>query len=99
MAAKPGYKCDLCRLAQTAHAESIGGGFVCADGRVAEFTRNQPGSRRSQSFSGDEVMVLDAVLERLRAGRDAVNLIRPTPGRDLAKNVVRMAKRLKSSKP
>lgn len=84
---------------QTAHAEFIGGGFLCADGRLAQFRRvRKHHRRRSQSFSGDEVIVLDAVLERLRAGRDAVDLVRSTPGRELAKKVVSMAKGLKGRK-
>lgn len=71
MPAKRGWKCRHCREMQTRHQEPLPGVFRCEDGTAATFERfvTKP-TRRTQSFSAEELDLWHFIVTGLLHGRD-----------------------------
>lgn len=87
--AGPKHKCRRCGVVKGSHATDM----RCADGRAFQPIRKSPNSA-SNSFSGDELMVLRQLLRAAVSGQDARVLARHAAYASLARKTSRMLERL-----
>ena len=94
MGAQRGWKCKHCREMQTRHEEQSENVFVCADGTIATFERfiTKP-TRRTNSFSKEEIYFADELFRALLQGADLSNLRRRPELKEWARKASTMRKK------